>query len=79
MSVKPQKKHHVWKKDYIWDTTTWNCENVKYVGSITDDSVTTCDEIIDTTKITLTKTFLLQQILYITSFFINYHSFINTC
>ena len=33
-----------------------SCENGKYARSITDDSVITGDEIIDTTKSILTKT-----------------------
>ena len=35
------------KKDYIWNPATCSCKNGKYLGSITDDSVITCDEIID--------------------------------
>ena len=48
MSVK------IWKnilceKDYIWNLVTCSCENDKYAGGIMDDSVITCDEIIETT------------------------------
>ena len=35
------------KKVYIWNPDTSSCENVKYVGSITNDSVNMCDEIIN--------------------------------
>ena len=42
------KEHHVCEKDYFCNPATRNCEN--YLGSIIDDSVITCDEIIDTTK-----------------------------
>ena len=45
------KKHHVCEKDYIFNPATCNCENDKYLERIIDDSVITCDEIIDTTKI----------------------------
>ena len=41
------KKRHVCKTDYVWDLTTCNCKNGKYLASIMDDSVITCDEIID--------------------------------
>ena len=35
------------KKVYIWNPDTSSCENGKYVGSITNDSVNMCDEIIN--------------------------------
>ena len=34
---------------------TCSCKNGKYLGSIIDDSVITCDEIIDTTETVPTK------------------------
>ena len=46
------KKHHIRKKDYIWNRSTRSCENGKYFASITDNSVIKCDEIIDTEEIT---------------------------
>ena len=45
---KIKKKHH--EKDYIWNPATCSCKNGKYLASIIDDSVITCDEIINTTK-----------------------------
>ena len=42
-----KKKHHGCDKDYIWNPTTCTCENGKYLASISDDSVITCDEIIE--------------------------------
>ena len=58
------------KKIYIRNPATSSCKNDKYLGSIIDDSVVTCDEIIDTTKTVPIKTVptkststkLLQQI-----------------
>ena len=41
------KKHHIYEKDYVWNPATCNCENGKYLASIMDDSVITCDEIIN--------------------------------
>ena len=35
------------RKAYIWNPSTYRCENGKYLASIIDDSATTCDEIID--------------------------------
>ena len=37
------------EKGYIWNSSTCNCKNCKYVGSIIGDLVL-CDEIIDATK-----------------------------
>ena len=33
------EKHHVCKKDYIWNPTTSSYENGKYLASIIDDSM----------------------------------------
>ena len=41
------KEPHVCEKDYVWNPATCNCENDKYLSSIMNDSVTTCDEIIE--------------------------------
>ena len=41
---------------YIWNPVTCNCENGKYVRSITSNPVVIRDEIIDTTNSTSTKT-----------------------
>ena len=55
MSAKiPKNIHSTCKKDYICKPATCSCKNGKYVWSI-DNSVITCDEIIDTTKTVLTK------------------------
>ena len=37
------KKHHVYKKYYICNTTTCSCENGKYSASTIDDSVIMCN------------------------------------
>ena len=34
----------------VWYTAICSCKNAKYVESIIDDSVMTCDKIIDATK-----------------------------
>ena len=34
----------------IWNLATCSCENGKYVGSITDNAVIRCDEIVYATK-----------------------------
>ena len=44
------------KKNYIWNPRTCCCENGKYVISIIDDLMSSCDEIIKETKIIPTKT-----------------------
>ena len=48
------KEYHVCKIGYL---DTCNCQNSKYIGGITDNSVITCYQIIDTTKSTSAKTF----------------------
>ena len=46
----------MFENGYIWNSTTCNCENGKYLGSIIDDSVITCYETIEDTKTVPTKT-----------------------
>ena len=43
------KKHHICEKDYICNPSTCSCKNGKYLAGIIDDSVITCDEIIEKT------------------------------
>ena len=43
------KKRNVCEKNYIWNPATCSCENRKFLASIIDDSVITCDEIIKET------------------------------
>ena len=43
-------RKHICEKEYIWNPATCSCENGKYLASITDDSVSTYDEIIEETK-----------------------------
>ena len=40
----------MYKKDYTLNPATCSCENGKYLASIIDDLVITCDEIIEETK-----------------------------
>ena len=40
---------NICEKDYIWNPSTCICENRKYLASIMDDSVITCDKIIEET------------------------------
>ena len=48
---KNQKEHHCTKKIIFGILLhTCCCENGKYLATIIDDSVTTCDEVINTTK-----------------------------
>ena len=43
------------KKNHIWNLATCNCKNRKYLASVTEDSVITCDETINKTNIVPTK------------------------
>ena len=45
MRVQTSKNHNACEKDFIWNPTTCSCENVEYLTSTIDNSVTTCDEI----------------------------------
>ena len=47
---KNSKTCRLYEKDYIWNPATWSCKNGKYLASIIDDSVITCDEIIKKQK-----------------------------
>ena len=51
------KKHHIREKDSIWNPDTCCCENGKYLASIIDDSVITCDETIEKETKTVTINF----------------------
>ena len=39
------KKYYIFKKEYVWNPITCNCENGKYLTSIMDDLAIMCDEI----------------------------------
>ena len=41
------KKHHICEKEYVWNPSTCFCENRNYSASIIDDSVITCNEVIE--------------------------------
>ena len=45
MRVQTSKNHNACEKDFVWNPTTCSCENVEYLTSTIDNSVTTCDEI----------------------------------
>ena len=40
------KKHHICEKGNVWNLATCNYENGKYLASIMDNLVITCDEVI---------------------------------
>ena len=48
INVDASTKHHICEKDYIWNPSTYSYKNHIYLASITEDSVTTCDDTIDT-------------------------------
>ena len=41
------KKHHVCEKEYVWNPSTCICENGRYSASVMDESVITCEEVIE--------------------------------
>ena len=46
----------MYRKNHIWNPATCSCENGKYLASIVDDSMITCDEITKETKTIPTTT-----------------------
>ena len=52
-------RKHVFEKNYIWNHGPCTCENSKYIGSISGDSVIMCDEIVEATKPVPIKTVLI--------------------
>ena len=49
----------MFEKNYIWSHGPCTCENSKYIGSISGDSVIMCDEIVEATKPVPIKTVLI--------------------
>ena len=41
------KKYHICEKDYVWNPSTCDCENGKYLTIITNDSTIISDEVAD--------------------------------
>ena len=41
------KKYHICEKDHIWNPSTCDCENGKYLTIIMNDSTIICDEVTD--------------------------------
>ena len=78
-SVKIQK-HSLCKKYYIWNLAICSFKNGKYLASFIDDSVITCDEIIEETK-TISTNFNKKNIIYETKNFyiLLKHSIIDSC
>ena len=85
----------MYEKDYILNPATCSCKNCKYLASIIDDWVITCDEITDADaeaksyddeSKTIPTNFYEKNVtcttikfLYFTCVFINYHSIIDSC
>ena len=47
---KSPKKRRGYKKDFIWNPATCSCKSRKFLESIIDDSVVSCNEIIEEIK-----------------------------
>ena len=76
------------KKDYVWNPSTDNCENEKYLASIMKDSSIICDEVIEPykeeikiipTNFNEKKVTCKIQIFCILVAFIYYYSIIDSC
>ena len=51
-----QKSKKKCEKVHIWNSATFSCRIGRYAGSIIDNSMITCDEVIETTKSILRQT-----------------------
>ena len=68
------------KKNYIWNPATCSCKNGKYLASITDNSMITCDEVMDAEEtktipeniICKTKRFYILLALYFTCLYFTF-------
>ena len=69
VSASPKKIIYV-RKDCIWNPATCSCEHCKYVSSFTDDSVITCDEIMEEAKTFITNFNEKNEIFKTKSFYI---------
>ena len=47
INVDVSVKNIIYEKDYVWNPATCNCENRKYLASVVDNSVITCDKVIN--------------------------------
>ena len=72
------KNRHICEKDYVWNPSTCNYENGKYLASIMDNSAIMCDEVIES-YYEETQTVPNTKFLYFTCIFINYCSIIDSC
>ena len=75
-SAKIKEKHRVCQKYYILNPATCSCKNNKYLASIIDSSVITCDKIIHSAK-TFPTNFNRKMVTCKTRIYIFYLLFIN--
>ena len=80
------KKCHVSEKDYIWNPSTWSCDNGKYLASIMDDSAIMYDKVLESynieTKISPSfneKKAICKTQNFHTCIFIKYYNIIDSC
>ena len=66
------------QKNYIWNPSTCNCGNDKYLERVINDSLVICEEILEVTKTTAKKDNLLNRtFICFTHLFINYYNTID--
>ena len=58
---KSLRKHNLYIKDYIWNSSKYTYENSKCLENLTRDSVITCDKITLVTKTVLTKSISIKN------------------
>ena len=71
------------QKNYIWNPGSCSCENGENLGSIIDDSVVRCNEMMNVTKSVLPKTVQTKStstnFYILLSLYVNYHCIIDSC
>ena len=85
-NVDESVKYHLREKGYIWNSATFSCKNGKDLASIIDNSVITCDKIIEE-KIKTVRKYIIEKkcnlsnktFLIFACLFINYHCIIDSC
>ena len=72
---------NIYKKDHIWNPSTCSSENGRYLASIVDDSVITCDEKQKQLQEILMKKIksVGQKFFMFICLFIDYHCIIDSC
>ena len=81
VDVSAKIRENIYVKKIFLESYYMTCKNGKYLGSISGNSVITCDEIIEVTKTVSTKTATTKtnKFLYFNHLFYDYNITLETC